>query len=118
MQAKGLSVLLRTDLDTGVTGNEDELARRRNAFGSNTYPVKKGRSFLVIFLSDCYFGVIICSSLTEIIFFLFKSLFNFLGFDLVQNFLWEAWQDLTLIILIIAAAASLALGIKTEVLLE
>ncbi|XP_058113638.1 calcium-transporting ATPase 5, plasma membrane-type-like [Magnolia sinica] len=29
-------------------------------------------------------------------------------------FLWEAWQDLTLIILMIAAAASLALGIKTE----
>ena len=32
-----------------------------------------------------------------------------------QRFLWEAWQDLTLIILIIAAAVSLALGIKTEV---
>lgn len=30
-------------------------------------------------------------------------------------FLWEAWQDLTLIILMIAAVASLALGIKTEV---
>ncbi|XXG71086.1 hypothetical protein AAC387_Pa07g0418 [Persea americana] len=29
-------------------------------------------------------------------------------------FLWEAWQDLTLIILMVAAAASLALGIKTE----
>ncbi|KAL4574952.1 hypothetical protein LXL04_021792 [Taraxacum kok-saghyz] len=29
-------------------------------------------------------------------------------------FLWEAWQDLTLIILIVAAAASLVLGIKTE----
>ncbi|OVA07520.1 Cation-transporting P-type ATPase [Macleaya cordata] len=29
-------------------------------------------------------------------------------------FLWEAWQDLTLIILIIAAAASLGLGIKSE----
>jgi hypothetical protein len=30
-------------------------------------------------------------------------------------FLWDAWQDLTLIILMIAAVASLALGIKTEV---
>ncbi|MCH1923085.1 hypothetical protein L9G15_27115, partial [Shewanella sp. A3A] len=30
----------------------------------------------------------------------------------------EAWQDLTLIILIIAAAVSLALGIKTEGLAE
>ncbi|KAL0552124.1 hypothetical protein IC582_011221 [Cucumis melo] len=30
------------------------------------------------------------------------------------RFLWEAWQDLTLIILMIAAVASLVLGIKTE----
>ncbi|KAI4376411.1 hypothetical protein MLD38_014176 [Melastoma candidum] len=29
-------------------------------------------------------------------------------------FLWDAWQDLTLIILIIAAVASLVLEIKTE----
>ncbi|GAB2227071.1 hypothetical protein Drorol1_Dr00008875 [Drosera rotundifolia] len=33
---------------------------------------------------------------------------------LKQTFLWEASQDLTLVILIIAAAASLALGIKSE----
>lgn len=33
----------------------------------------------------------------------------------LQRFLWESWQDLTLIILIIAAVVSLALGIKTEV---
>ncbi|KAK3197811.1 hypothetical protein Dsin_021226 [Dipteronia sinensis] len=31
-----------------------------------------------------------------------------------RMFLWEAWQDLTLIILMVAAVASLALGIKTE----
>ncbi|XP_057979872.1 calcium-transporting ATPase 10, plasma membrane-type isoform X2 [Malania oleifera] len=30
------------------------------------------------------------------------------------RFLWEAWQDLTLVILIFAAAASLGLGIKSE----
>ena len=30
-------------------------------------------------------------------------------------FLWEAWQNLTLIILIVAALMSLALGIKTQV---
>lgn len=35
--------------------------------------------------------------------------------DRLQRFLWEAWQDLTLIILIIAAVVSLVLGIKTEV---
>ncbi|GAV71418.1 E1-E2_ATPase domain-containing protein/Cation_ATPase_C domain-containing protein/Cation_ATPase_N domain-containing protein/Hydrolase domain-containing protein, partial [Cephalotus follicularis] len=73
---KGLSNMLRTNLETGIFGDETDLLNRRNAFGSNTYPQKKGRSFL--------------------------------------RFLWEAWQDLTLIILIVAAAASLALGIKTE----
>ncbi|CAH1422950.1 unnamed protein product [Lactuca virosa] len=73
---QGLSEMLKTNLDRGVQRHEDELRNRRNAFGSNTYPVKKGRSFCM--------------------------------------FLWEAWQDLTLIILIVAAAASLVLGIKTE----
>ncbi|XP_042396200.1 calcium-transporting ATPase 5, plasma membrane-type-like isoform X2 [Zingiber officinale] len=72
----GIASLLKTDLDKGISGDEAEIVHRRNSFGSNTYPEKKGRSFLV--------------------------------------FLWEAWQDLTLIILMIAAAVSLALGIKTE----
>nr|POF25426.1 calcium-transporting atpase 9, plasma membrane-type [Quercus suber] len=35
-----------------------------------------------------------------------------------KRFLWEAWQVLNLIILIIAAVLSLALGIKTEVVLD
>ncbi|XP_034695964.1 calcium-transporting ATPase 9, plasma membrane-type isoform X1 [Vitis riparia] len=73
---KGLSDLLETNLEKGTDGDDASLSKRRNMFGSNTYPQKKGRSFLM--------------------------------------FLWEAWQDLTLIILIVAAAASLALGIKTE----
>ncbi|KAH9805647.1 calcium-transporting ATPase 8 plasma membrane-type [Citrus sinensis] len=60
----------------GIPADDVDLLKRRSAFGSNTYPRKKGRSFWM--------------------------------------FLWEAWQDLTLIILMIAAAASLALGIKTE----
>ncbi|KAL6496884.1 Calcium-transporting ATPase 9, plasma membrane-type [Orobanche gracilis] len=77
---KGISDMLKTDTERGVSGDDNELSQRRSAFGSNTYPVKKGRSFL--------------------------------------RFLWEAWQDLTLIILIIAAVASLALGIKTEGLQE
>ncbi|GLT54289.1 hypothetical protein SLA2020_275000 [Shorea laevis] len=77
---KGLSELLDTNLDKGINGDETDLLRRRNSFGSNTYPRKKGRSFL--------------------------------------RFLWEAWQDLTLIILIVAAVVSLVLGIKTEGLKE
>ncbi|KAH1047870.1 hypothetical protein J1N35_038654 [Gossypium stocksii] len=77
---KGLSGLLRTNLEKGIDEDEADLLNRRNAFGSNTYPRKKGRSFWM--------------------------------------FLWEAWQDLTLIILIIAAAVSLGLGIRTEGLKE
>ncbi|XP_020593782.1 calcium-transporting ATPase 8, plasma membrane-type-like [Phalaenopsis equestris] len=73
---KGLSNLLKTNLDKGIVGSDAELLHRRNTFGANTYPQKKGRNFLV--------------------------------------FLWEACQDLTLVILIIAAVISLVLGIKTE----
>ncbi|EEF47971.1 cation-transporting atpase plant, putative [Ricinus communis] len=76
IRAKGLSSMLKTNLETGIHGDEDDLIKRKSAFGANTYPRKKGRSLL--------------------------------------RFLWEAWQDVTLIILIIAAIASLALGIKTE----
>lgn len=79
-EVRGLSAMIRTDPQTGISGDDQEFVQRRNAFGSNTYPVKKGRSFWM--------------------------------------FLWEAWQDTTLIILIIAAIASLALGIKTEGLEE
>jgi Ca2+-transporting ATPase len=74
---KGLANLLKTDLEKGIPENDDaDLAKRKEVFGPNTYPRKKGRSF--------------------------------------WRFLWESWQDLTLIILMVAAAASLALGIKTE----
>ncbi|KAL2332555.1 hypothetical protein Fmac_020136 [Flemingia macrophylla] len=72
----GLSKLLQSDPDKGIRGDDADLLKRKNAFGTNTYPRKKGRSF--------------------------------------SRFLWEAWQDLTLIILIIAAVVSLILGIKTE----
>ncbi|XP_057453394.1 calcium-transporting ATPase 9, plasma membrane-type-like isoform X2 [Lotus japonicus] len=77
---KGLSKSLKSDPDKGINGDDVDLLKRKNAFGTNTYPRKKGRSF--------------------------------------WRFLWEAWQDLTLIILIIAAAVSLVLGIKTEGLEE
>ncbi|KAH1240112.1 Calcium-transporting ATPase 9, plasma membrane-type [Glycine soja] len=77
---RGLSNLIKSNPDKGISGDDADLLKRKNAFGTNTYPRKKGRSF--------------------------------------WRFLWEAWQDLTLIILIIAAAVSLALGIKTEGLAE
>lgn len=93
--------MLKTSLEKGIPEDEDEVLKRQNGFGANTYPRKKGRSFFVRDL-NCY-GY--C--------FLFVFVFN--GSLLLQMFLWEAWQDLTLIILIVAAVASLALGIKSEV---
>ncbi|XP_058755663.1 calcium-transporting ATPase 10, plasma membrane-type-like isoform X2 [Vicia villosa] len=72
----GLSNLLKTNLDKGTKGDEADLVIRRNAFGSNNYPRKKGQNFLM--------------------------------------FIWDACKDLTLIVLMVAAVASLALGIKSE----
>ncbi|CAJ1975835.1 unnamed protein product [Sphenostylis stenocarpa] len=72
----GLSNLLKTNLEKGIHGDDVDLLMRRNIFGSNDYPRKKGRSFLM--------------------------------------FMWDACKDLTLVILMVAAAASLALGIKSE----
>ncbi|KAL8151668.1 hypothetical protein V2J09_021476 [Rumex salicifolius] len=74
--APGLAQRLKTNPEKGIPGDDDDILTRKNIYGSNTYPQKKGRSF--------------------------------------WRFLWEAWQDLTLIILMVAAAASLALGIKSE----
>ncbi|KAJ6742022.1 CATION TRANSPORTING ATPASE [Salix viminalis] len=73
---KSVASALKSNTEKGICGDDADLLKRKNAFGSNTYPQKKGRSFWM--------------------------------------FLWEAWQDLTLIILMIAAVASLVLGIKTE----
>ncbi|KAJ1433430.1 P-type ATPase [Sesbania bispinosa] len=72
----GLSHLLKTNLEKGIQGDDADLVKRRNTFGSNNYPRKKGRSILM--------------------------------------FIWDACKDLTLIILMVAAIASLALGIKSE----
>ncbi|XP_065620267.1 calcium-transporting ATPase 10, plasma membrane-type-like [Quercus suber] len=74
---KGLSDSLKTNLEEGIKGDNDDLLKRKYEFGPNIYPWKKGRSFWM--------------------------------------FLWDAWQNPTLIILIVVAVASLALGIKTQV---
>ncbi|VAI19282.1 unnamed protein product [Triticum turgidum subsp. durum] len=72
----GLSDLLKSNLDRGVSSNEDELLQRRDIFGANTYPRKKRKS--------------------------------------IWRFVFEACQDLTLVILMVAAAISLSLGMATE----
>ncbi|CAF1765744.1 BnaC09g53480D [Brassica napus] len=74
--AQGLADLLKTNTEKGISGDDEDLLNRKNIYGSNTYPRKKGKGFL--------------------------------------RFLWDACHDLTLIILMVAAVASLALGIKTE----
>ncbi|KAJ1290257.1 hypothetical protein BS78_02G229300 [Paspalum vaginatum] len=73
---KGLSDLLKSNFDKGVSPDEDELLQRRDIFGANTYPSKKRRS--------------------------------------IWRFVFEACQDLTLVILMVAAAISLSLGMATE----
>ncbi|KAI3801602.1 hypothetical protein L1987_29711 [Smallanthus sonchifolius] len=73
---KGLAEKLKTNPDKGVHEDDSNILDRKNVFGSNTYPRKKGRSF--------------------------------------WRFMLDACRDTTLIILMVAAAASLALGIKTE----
>ncbi|KAI5409866.1 hypothetical protein KIW84_055356 [Lathyrus oleraceus] len=72
----GVSNLLKNDLEKGVDGDDVDLLRWRNAFASNNYPRKKGRSFLM--------------------------------------FMWDACKNLTLVILVVVAATSLAPGIKSE----
>ncbi|XP_024962705.1 calcium-transporting ATPase 8, plasma membrane-type-like isoform X2 [Cynara cardunculus var. scolymus] len=73
---KGLSEKLKTNPEKGIHDDDSQILERKNVFGSNTYPRKKGRSF--------------------------------------WRFVLDACRDTTLIILMVAAAASLALGIKTE----
>ncbi|KAL8254770.1 hypothetical protein R6Q59_032991 [Mikania micrantha] len=72
----GLAEKLKTNLDKGIHEDESNILDRKNVYGSNTYPRKKGRSFWMFLLDAC--------------------------------------RDTTLIILMVAAVASLALGIKTE----
>lgn len=46
-QVKGLADWLKTSPDKGIHGDEADLLHRKNVYGSNTYPRKKGRSFWV-----------------------------------------------------------------------
>ena len=51
--------MLETNLEKGIQGDAADLTKRRNAFGSNTYPRKKGRSvFLVNSLPIYIFALI------------------------------------------------------------
>ncbi|CAH8317845.1 unnamed protein product [Eruca vesicaria subsp. sativa] len=41
----GLSPLLHTDLEKGICGDDDDILKRREVFGANTYPLKKEGNF-------------------------------------------------------------------------
>ena len=40
--------MLQSNLEKGIIGDDSDLLKRRNTYGSNTYPQKPGRSFWVI----------------------------------------------------------------------
>ena len=58
-QVKGIADILKADEQKGLLGDDDDLLKRRNAFGSNTYPRKKGRSFWVYIAKITTFMVIV-----------------------------------------------------------
>jgi hypothetical protein len=58
VQISGVAPMLNTDTKKGISGDDSDLMARQNAFGSNTYPRKKGRSLLVcwgFFISHEFF---------------------------------------------------------------
>nr|KAJ0224179.1 hypothetical protein LSAT_V11C100018520 [Lactuca sativa] len=76
LMVKKLAEKLKTNPDKGIHEDESSILERKNVFGSNTYPRRKGNSF--------------------------------------WRFLYDGCGDTILIILMVAAVALLALGIKTE----
>nr|XP_051200553.1 calcium-transporting ATPase 5, plasma membrane-type-like [Lolium perenne] len=72
----GLSGLLKSNLERGINSNEEDVLKRRDLFGANTYPRKKRKG--------------------------------------IWCFVFESCRDLTLVILMVAAAISLSLGMATE----
>ncbi|KAJ6317206.1 hypothetical protein OIU76_012867 [Salix suchowensis] len=45
---KGLSKMLKTNLATGIVGDENDLIKRMNTFGANRYPQKKWTQFFEV----------------------------------------------------------------------
>jgi Ca2+-transporting ATPase len=46
-QVSGLSGLLKSNLERGINSNEEDLLKRRDLFGANTYPRKKRKGIWV-----------------------------------------------------------------------
>ncbi|XP_060671512.1 putative calcium-transporting ATPase 13, plasma membrane-type [Ziziphus jujuba] len=72
----GVVSALKTGAEQGISSDDEEVAARREAFGSNTYTKPPSRGFL--------------------------------------SYVWEALQDLTIVILMVCAALSLGFGMKVH----
>lgn len=48
-QVKGVADALKTNLEKGIHGDNADLLKRKSAFGSNTYPPKRGKSLWVTY---------------------------------------------------------------------
>lgn len=66
-QVAGISNLLKTNLEKGVIGDDADLLKLRNAFGSNNYPRKKGRAFWVSFTAFGFLESVIALQLCCIV---------------------------------------------------
>jgi Ca2+-transporting ATPase len=73
---EGVAKALKVDPKKGIPDDDSDIKSRQQIFGSNTYPEKPTKGFLL--------------------------------------FVWEALQDVTLIVLMVCACISLAVGIVTE----
>jgi magnesium-transporting ATPase (P-type) len=47
-QVKNVAKALRTNLEDGFSDSPEEIQKRKEAFGDNTYPKKKPKGFLVV----------------------------------------------------------------------
>ncbi|KAJ3676858.1 hypothetical protein LUZ60_002582 [Juncus effusus] len=98
---KGLSNLIKTDVEKGIDGHEEEILERKEIFSSNTYPRKKGRSFF-LFLWDA------CKDLTLIILIVAAVISLVLG--MTTESVSEGWYDggsiLFAVILVICVTAT------------
>ncbi|EFH42208.1 hypothetical protein ARALYDRAFT_918364 [Arabidopsis lyrata subsp. lyrata] len=63
----GLATLLKTDLGKGIDGHDDDLLHRRQIFGSNTYPCKKGKRFWRFIWKACQFPPSLLITLAAVI---------------------------------------------------
>jgi len=126
LQTKGLEGKLHTNLEEGINDNPEEIQKRKDAYGSNTYPKKKPKGIWVRILGSCccwrnrrnlcridLFWLITFRLIIHV----YSDVVCAVNVDGLQHFVWEAAQDTTLIILMIAAVVSLAAEMWSEVFL-